>query len=229
MSSIWKGNNSQWKAGPTPNGKRDQASLRLQNEPGDVCISFLLGKDRVAPSKLVTTPRLEPTGTVLSVWVDKMVKEELQLQLDESCFWTDNTTVLKYINNENKRFWTFDLWPREYVPLGSIEHSTAFCEAKANLWTLLSNSPQVLIEKETKFDSRRVWSKWPVCKKKRETYSTFWINSGKDGFREYLASLQERQRWRHYIDRRHQSPLNSCIIRKVIKTFPDKSGMVRSV
>lgn len=71
------------------------AHLRLQNGPSDVYISFFLGKARVAPLKLVTTPCLEPTGTALSVWVDKMVKEELQLQLEESCFWTDSTTVLK--------------------------------------------------------------------------------------------------------------------------------------
>ena len=81
--------------------------LRIQNEVDDVHVSFLLGKSRVTPLKPVTIPRLELTAAVLAVRVDKMVKAELQLQLEESCFWTDSSTVLKYINNENKRFKTF--------------------------------------------------------------------------------------------------------------------------
>lgn len=36
-----------------------------------------------------------------------MLRKELQLQLNKSIFWTDSTTVLKYINNETKRFRTF--------------------------------------------------------------------------------------------------------------------------
>ena len=81
--------------------------LRLQNEPGDVHVSFLHGKASVVPLKAVTTPRLELTATVLAVRVYKTVKEELQLHLAESCFWIESSTVLKYIHNENKRFHTF--------------------------------------------------------------------------------------------------------------------------
>ena len=81
--------------------------LRLQNEAGDIHVSFILGKARVTPLKPITMPRLELTAAVLAVRVDKMIKSELQLQLEMSCFWTDSSTVLKYINNENKRFRTF--------------------------------------------------------------------------------------------------------------------------
>lgn len=77
--------------------------LRLQNEPGDVHVSFPLGI--VTPLKPVTIPHLELTA-VLADLVDKMVNAVLQLQLEESCFWTDSSTVFKYINNENKRLRT---------------------------------------------------------------------------------------------------------------------------
>ncbi len=36
-----------------------------------------------------------------------MLKKELRLQLQESVFWTDSTSVLKYVMNEDKRFHTF--------------------------------------------------------------------------------------------------------------------------
>lgn len=80
---------------------------RLQNESGDIHVSFILGKARVAPLKPITIPRLELTAAVLAVRIDKMMRSDLQLQLERSCFWTDSSTVLKYINNENRRFRTF--------------------------------------------------------------------------------------------------------------------------
>lgn len=88
-------------------GYRTVTYLRLQNIQSDVHVCFLLGKARVAPLKPVTIPRLELTAPVLAIRVDKMVKAELQLDLQDSCFWTDSNTVLKYINNENRRFQTF--------------------------------------------------------------------------------------------------------------------------
>lgn len=43
--------------------------LRLQNELGDVHVSFLLGKARVAPLKPITIPRLELPAAVLAVGI----------------------------------------------------------------------------------------------------------------------------------------------------------------
>lgn len=81
--------------------------LRLENNEKEVHVAFMIGKARVAPLKQVTIPRLELTAAVLAVKVDIMLRRELQLQLNKSTFWTDSTTVLKYITNETKRFRTF--------------------------------------------------------------------------------------------------------------------------
>lgn len=50
---------------------------------------------------------MELTAAVLAVRVDRLLKTELQLELENSLFWTDSTTVLRYIKNETKRFHTF--------------------------------------------------------------------------------------------------------------------------
>ena len=80
--------------------------LGLENQDG-VHLAFMLGKARVAPLKQTTIPRLELTAAVLSVKVDKMLRKELSLHLEDSCFWTDSQTVLKYIGNNTKQFHTF--------------------------------------------------------------------------------------------------------------------------
>ena len=81
--------------------------LVLVNEQGKPHCSFVMGKSRVAPLKQVTIPRLELTAAVIAVKVDKMLQEELQIPLQPSIFWTDSTTVLRYIDNRTARFKTF--------------------------------------------------------------------------------------------------------------------------
>lgn len=81
--------------------------ILLTNEKDQKCISFLMGKSRVAPLKQVTIPRMELTAAVIAVKMEKMLQQELQLQLDDSVFWTDSVTVLKYIENDAARYKTF--------------------------------------------------------------------------------------------------------------------------
>ncbi|XP_039456650.1 uncharacterized protein LOC120433807 [Oreochromis aureus] len=81
--------------------------LRLSNSKQEVCVSFIIGKARVAPLKQVTIPRLELAAAVLAVRLDKMLSVELNLNLSESVFWSDSTTVLQYIANTTTRFKTY--------------------------------------------------------------------------------------------------------------------------
>ncbi len=81
--------------------------LRLENEQGDIHCSFLMAKSRVAPLKVTTIPRLELTAAVVSVAVNDMLKEEMNLADAEAYFWTDSQVVLGCINNEARRFHTF--------------------------------------------------------------------------------------------------------------------------
>lgn len=81
--------------------------LRLTNDEGQVHCAFMLGKSRVAPLKQMTIPRMELTAAVVAVNIDKMLRKEIQMELQESAYWTDSTTVLKYIENTSRRFKTF--------------------------------------------------------------------------------------------------------------------------
>ncbi|KAJ8404510.1 hypothetical protein AAFF_G00337770 [Aldrovandia affinis] len=81
--------------------------LLLENKQGKKHCSLVMGKSRVASLKQVTIPRLELTAAVVAVKIDKMLHQELQVPLQPSTFWTDSTTVLRYIDNDTARFKTF--------------------------------------------------------------------------------------------------------------------------
>ena len=81
--------------------------LGLENEQGEIHMSFLMGKSRVAPAKSVTIPCLELIAATISVKVRNMLVKELDYQQQKDVYWTNSTTVLQYINNETKRFPVF--------------------------------------------------------------------------------------------------------------------------
>ena len=81
--------------------------LRFMNDKGETHIAFVMGKARVTPLKNLTIPRLELTAATLAARMDKMLQSELQVKLQESIFWTDSQSVLKYIRNKTRRFHTF--------------------------------------------------------------------------------------------------------------------------
>ena len=70
--------------------------------------SFVMGKARLAPIHEITIPRLELTAAVISVKQSEIIREELEIEIDQVNNWTDSTTVLKCLSNDSKRFHTFE-------------------------------------------------------------------------------------------------------------------------
>ena len=79
----------------------------LHNIHRQVHCAFIMGKARVAPLKPITIPHMELTAAMVAGRLNKMWRKDLQMQLKDSIFWTDSTSVLKYIRNETSRFRTF--------------------------------------------------------------------------------------------------------------------------
>ncbi|XP_066958620.1 uncharacterized protein [Macrobrachium rosenbergii] len=70
--------------------------LQMESVNGKVSCMLVMGRSRVAPLKTTTTiPRLELTAEVVAARMDHKLHEELGLQLEESVFWSDSTSVLK--------------------------------------------------------------------------------------------------------------------------------------
>lgn len=84
------------------------AYLRLKDVTNQVHRAFVMGKARLAPIREISIPRLELTAAFISVRLSKIIREELDMTIDRVCYWSDSTSVLKCINNESKRFHTFE-------------------------------------------------------------------------------------------------------------------------
>ncbi|XP_067045816.1 uncharacterized protein [Acropora muricata] len=83
------------------------AYVRFESANRQIHCSFLASKSRLAHVKPMTIPRLELSAAVLAVRIDRSLREELEFTIDKSVFWSDSTSVLQYIRNQDKRFRTF--------------------------------------------------------------------------------------------------------------------------
>ncbi|KAM7380993.1 hypothetical protein PAMP_004254 [Pampus punctatissimus] len=89
------------------NGYGACSYLRTTSETGQISCSLVLGKARVAPTKLMTIPRLELSSAVTSVRNGEVIKKEHEIKNLQEYYWTDSRVVLSYVNNDAKRFHTF--------------------------------------------------------------------------------------------------------------------------
>jgi hypothetical protein len=87
-------------------GFASAAYLRLVGS--EIRCSFIAAKSHVAPVKpMLTIPKLELQGAVMAVRLSETLRREMDIELHSITHWTDAMTVLKYINNESRRWKVF--------------------------------------------------------------------------------------------------------------------------
>jgi hypothetical protein len=83
------------------------AYVRVKNNAGNISTNLAMAKSRVAPLKTVTVPRLELQAAAMAAHLKWFLEQELTLKLDLTVLWTDSTTMLRYLRNEERRFRIF--------------------------------------------------------------------------------------------------------------------------
>ena len=74
---------------------------------GEVHSSLVMAKSRLAPLKAMMIPRMELSAAVLGTRLDRMIKQEVDMAVHSSAFWTDSTCILRFIENKDKKFQIF--------------------------------------------------------------------------------------------------------------------------
>ncbi|XP_049884023.1 uncharacterized protein LOC126379357 [Pectinophora gossypiella] len=73
------------------------AYVRSVSNDGEVSVSVLMGKSRVAPIKPTTIPRLELCGVLVATRLYEKIVSSLRVQFNEVYLWTDSTIVLGWL------------------------------------------------------------------------------------------------------------------------------------
>ena len=142
------------------------ARVKLRND--QYHCSLLLSKTRLNPlsnDSFRTIPRVELNAAKLSIILRQILEAELDCSIVAEYYWTDSTTVLKYINNENQRFETFVTNRVRFIRSTSKPTQWRYVPSSLNPADLLSRGVQV-----KKFHVLEEWKNGPAFLSKPESH-----------------------------------------------------------
>ncbi|KAJ0177755.1 hypothetical protein K1T71_006628 [Dendrolimus kikuchii] len=140
--------------------------IRNVGEDGTICVRLLNSKNRVAPIKPTTIPKLELCGALLGTRLCRKVQNSLTIPISRCYFWSDSTIVLGWLSMPSNRLKHFvrnrvneiqdtthgQTW--SYVPSKDNPADLVSRGAQADLLsssTLWWSGPTFLQHKEIKF------------------------------------------------------------------------------
>lgn len=128
---------------------------RTEAPNGEVNVSLVIAKARVAPLKLTSIPRLELQAAVMGARIAEAVIKEHERKPDSKVFWTDSKTVLAWIKTGSRSY-------KPYVAhrLAAIEESSTVNEWR---WvpTKLNVADDATRDAPPSFDANHRWFRGP--------------------------------------------------------------------
>ena len=113
--------------------------LRVVSQDGQTSCSLLCSRSHLAPIKPLSIPRLELSAATLAVKVNLELERALEFSSrPRRYFWTDSSTVIKYIQNETARFHIFVANRLAVIRDGSSPEEWRWVSSEENPADLLS-------------------------------------------------------------------------------------------
>ncbi|XP_033114100.1 uncharacterized protein LOC117114530 [Anneissia japonica] len=82
------------------------AYLRTVDE-NSTYVSFVMARCRVAPKRQLSMPRLELSAALTGAQLSDLIRKELTIPITATYYWSDSTTVLRWLQSESCRFKVF--------------------------------------------------------------------------------------------------------------------------
>ncbi|GAA6087284.1 uncharacterized protein LOC120720149 [Tachysurus ichikawai] len=198
--------------------------LLTRNMHSLVHCAFIMGKSRVAPMKSVTIPRMELIAATMASRMDVIWKKELHLQLQDSVFWTDGASVLKYIKNETSRFKIFVANRVTEILKASQASQWRYVDTASCPADVASRGSTAKV-----FLKNRTWISGPAYQDANRwlTYhqtESLRMNHHLPVLGWIILDLSRRHTVVLIVD--NTAPRNSWLIGRIIQTFPDRRGFV---
>jgi len=114
----------------------------------------------------MTVPRLELSAAVLAVQLDQTVREEQNIPISQSTFWSDSTCMLQYIRNQSKRFHTFVANRFSVIHENSAPHQWRHVSSKHN--------PADEVSRGLTVDKMSASTKWLSGPEFLKSWEEFW-------------------------------------------------------
>lgn len=106
--------------------------IRSMNSLGLIHIHLLASKNRVAPIKPVTIPRLELCGALLGARLCVKVKSALTLDIKKCHFWCDSTVVLGWLSSQPNQYKHFVSNRVNEIQEKTLGHTWSYVPSKLN-------------------------------------------------------------------------------------------------
>lgn len=128
--------------------------LRSTNVRGEISVQLVASKSRVAPTKILTLPRLELCAAVLLVGLIEKTKESLKMKFDNIFYYTDSSIVLSWIKIDPARLQIFVSNRVNEIQTKSVVENWRHVSSQQNLADLISRGvfPQEIINNKFWFE-----------------------------------------------------------------------------
>ena len=138
------------------------AYLRWQIAEGNWYVTLVMAKSKIAPRNLLTIPRLELNGAVLSKRLEEFLVAHIDLSLGNVYHLVDSSTVLGYVHKPDSR-----LKPFEGVRVSEIQTAGKFQDGRLQNWAWVEghNNPADWATKPRtakELEAEGFWQKGPV-------------------------------------------------------------------
>lgn len=141
--------------------------IRSCSSDGSMSVQLLVSRNRVAPIKPTTIPRLELCGALLGARLCAKVQESLTIPIHKCRFWCDSTIVLAWLSTDSSQLKPFVKNRVNEIQEITFGHTWSYVPSKDNPADLVSRGLRADVIKDTP-----LWWSGPSFLKHDETENT---------------------------------------------------------